>query len=232
MKLDIRTKTVILLTVSICTFVVNSIWMEFACMVIIGGIQLSFGKKMVSKYLILMYLAMLATQCFVLPVVPEMAQVILSIPVVQFRKMMPLAMVFLLIIRTTKVNELIATLTKMKAPRSATITLAVTLRYFPAIVEEWRYIKDAMKLRSVTAGERNPFMKIIRGAECYIVPLLISASKTADELAAAAITRGIENPAERTCRGYHKFGLEDYIVAGFCIIAAATTCVLKVVGIW
>ena len=35
--------------------------------------------------------------------------------------------------------------------------------------------------------------------ECKIVPLIMSATKTADELSAAAITRGIENPVKKTC---------------------------------
>ena len=35
--------------------------------------------------------------------------------------------------------------------------------------------------------------------ECLYVPLLMTASNAADELSAAALTRGIENPRPRTC---------------------------------
>ena len=35
--------------------------------------------------------------------------------------------------------------------------------------------------------------------ECLYVPLLMTASNSADELSAAALTRGIENPRPRTC---------------------------------
>lgn len=230
MKLDIRTKIAILLTVSICTFILNSLWMEITCMICIGVLQYVFGKQVFCKTLSVIYVFLLLIQCLILPRVSEMLQVILSIPVVQFRKVMPLAMVFVLIIRTTKVNELIATLEKMKVPRAVTITLAVTLRYFPAIVEEWKYIKDAMKLRQVMSTEKNILKKICIGAECFIVPLLISASKTADELTIAAITRGIENPVQRTCRGYHEFCKRDYIYFALCLIMIAISCVIKVVG--
>ena len=34
---------------------------------------------------------------------------------------------------------------------------------------------------------------------CSYVPLLTAASRAADELSIAAVTRGIENPKERTC---------------------------------
>lgn len=46
--------------------------------------------------------------------------------------------------------------------------------------------------------------------ECYYVPLLVSASQIAEELSAAAVTRGIENPAPRTILHRTKFGLLDW----------------------
>lgn len=130
-------------------------------------------------------------------------------------------MVLMLIIKTTKVNEVISTMNKMKMPKAATITIAVTIRYFPTIAEEWRHIWDSMRLRAVAAHIQNPFKRILVFMECCIVPLIISASKTADELTAAAITRGIENPGTGTCCGYHALRIVDYIVIGACAIFLA-----------
>jgi len=48
--------------------------------------------------------------------------------------------------------------------------------------------------------------------ECIYVPLLLSASKTADELTIACVTRGIENPNPRTCLENIRFRLCDFIV--------------------
>lgn len=55
------------------------------------------------------------------------------------------------------------------------------------------------------------------------MPLFVSSLKTADELSAAAMTRGIDDPAVPTCRNYHSMGMRDYIViamivalTGFC----------------
>lgn len=89
---------------------------------------------------------------------PTVVEAALSVIVVQFRSMIPLLMGILMIVRTTKVNELIATMTKMKIPKPATITLAVTLRYFPAIVEEWSHIREAMRLRPI-ASTQKVFLK-------------------------------------------------------------------------
>ena len=44
-------------------------------------------------------------------------------------------------------------------------------------------------------------LRDIRGLarlECTVMPLMVSATETAEELSAAAVTRGIENPARKT----------------------------------
>ena len=54
-----------------------------------------------------------------------------------------------------------------------------------------RHIKDAMKLQRIPMG---------RKVECYLVPIMLSATKTAEELSAAATVRGIDNPKKRLVR--------------------------------
>ena len=67
-----------------------------------------------------------------------------------------------------------------------------------------------MRIRAIKQKGLHPFRNIIRTMECYCVPLLISATKTADELSATAITRGIDNPATATCRKYKSMSAVDY----------------------
>lgn len=232
MKLDIRTKIIILLTVSICTFIVNTLWIEVFFMIALSAIQLASGKRVFSRWLLSAYVIFFFAQCVILPLMPELLEAILSVIAVQFRTMIPLLMGIFLIVRTTKVNELIATMTKMKTPKPATITLAVTLRYFPAIVEEWSHIREAMRLRPIASAQKNLLKKKIAvSVECYLVPLFIAASKTADELTAAAITRGIENPVQRTCRGYHPFSHIDFLFLFLCVLTIAVSGTAKAVGL-
>ena len=90
--------------------------------------------------------------------------------------------------------------------------MAVMLRYLPTIREDWHFIKDGMRLRDVSLSFqsfiRHPGMTI----ECLYVPLLMTASKTADELSIASVTRGIENPHSRTCLIQIKFKIQDILV--------------------
>lgn len=46
--------------------------------------------------------------------------------------------------------------------------------------------------------------------ECIYVPLLMAASKAADDLSVASVTRGIENPNLRTCLVQIKCGVADW----------------------
>ena len=39
---------------------------------------------------------------------------------------------------------------------------------------------------------------VYKRQECTVMPLMVSATETAEELSAAAVTRGIENPARKT----------------------------------
>ena len=104
-----------------------------------------------------------------------------------------------LVISTTKVGEFLSAMARLHIPKKLTIPIAVMLRYLPTIREDWHYIKDAMRLRDVSPTLwgflKAPAMTIT----CIYVPLLTAASKAADELSIASMTRGIENPKPRTC---------------------------------
>ena len=101
---------------------------------------------------------------------------------------------------------------KINISQKITIPLAIMLRYIPTIREDWIYIKDAMKLRNLTPSILGLLKRPSTTLECIYVPFIITASKAADELSIAAITRGIENPNKRSCFVEIKYKLNDYIV--------------------
>lgn len=135
-----------------------------------------------------------------------------------FYKVYPCSMLAGIILSTTKVNEFLSAMGKAHVSQKIVIPLAVMLRYIPTVREDWKFIKDAMELRDVSPSFsgflKNPGMTI----ECLYVPLMMVASKTADELSVAALTRGIENPEPRTCLVQIKFRLAD-LIALLCFTA-------------
>ena len=121
-----------------------------------------------------------------------------------------------LILKTVSLREFIVALRALHVPQTVIIPISVTLRYFPAIREESGYIRDAMKLKNLHGGEK---------VEAFVVPLMMSAVNTAEELAAAAVTRGIENPVKKTSTVQLHIGVMDCIcilvAAGFLVAALA-----------
>ena len=137
-----------------------------------------------------------------------------------FHKVYPCGMAGGLLISSTKVNEFMSALHRLRVPKKVIIPLAVMLRYIPAIREDWRYIKDAMRMRDVSPTLIGFIRQPVMTVECIYVPLLTAASKTADELSIAAVTRGIENPEPRTCLVRIQFRPADFIIASVFLLYA------------
>lgn len=227
---DVRIKIILLLSAGVCTFLVNTLPFEAALIFFISALQFISGRKVLSWPFLLCYIILVVMQLLLLPILPGTAAMILSVPVVSFRKMFPCFMAVLFLIKTTKVNEAIATMTKMRLPKAVTVTFAVTLRYIPVLGEDWQHIRDAMKIRQLSFRNLGLFRGIAKKAECYLVPVLISATKTAENLSAAAITRGIENPFRGTCRGYRKMCRQDYILLVLEAVLIIISIFLKIRG--
>lgn len=224
MRLDVRTYILIVVLSATCSTLNTNIWVEIGIVLALALLELMSVPGSFTPKLILAYGVMLFIQFLLFPVLPETAAMLLSLPVVSIRSFFPTIMGIVLLYKNTRVSQMTATFSKMHVPKGFTITLAVAVRYIPTLKEEWRHIRDAMRMRNVTRGIKNPFRRIGQKAECYMVPLFVSSLKTADELAAAAITRGIDDPAMPTCRNYHAMRFCDYMVmlitlgvTGFCI---------------
>lgn len=130
-----------------------------------------------------------------------------------FHKVYPCGMLSGIMLSTTKVSEFLSAMNKIKVPNKVVIPLAVMLRYIPAIREDWGFIKDAMRLRNVVPSLKGLITSPGMTMECVYVPLMMAASKAADELSIAALTRGIENPEPRTCLFQIHFRFRDWIAA-------------------
>ena len=100
------------------------------------------------------------------------------------------------------------------------------MRYAPAVREDWAFIRDAMRMRGISPGPVSLLRAPARTVDCVYVPLLMSASRVSDELSMAAIVRGIENPATRTCYLHIAMRPVDWLMLllGLGAIAGALVC--------
>ena len=110
------------------------------------------------------------------------------------------------------------TLAYARHAKMALATGSYTVRYFPTLHEEQQAISDAMKLRNV----HGVFQKL----EYIYVPLMLSASTTADELSQAITARGIDNPRPKTCAVSMRFHIQDYVLCFVAIVLVISAFVL------
>lgn len=179
-------------------------------LVLIPFICLFFSnyKKAAVIYVVL-YVAAKYIQIFLLPNSTGIISIILVTFSYTSSRMLPILIMGYYTIASTKVSEFISAMEKSNVPKDIIIPLSVVFRYIPSIIEEIKSITNAMKMRGfglTVKSFKNP-LKLI---EFYMVPILISAVKTSDELSAASLTRGLSNPKKRTHLVDTEFSKLDY----------------------
>lgn len=213
-RLDPRTELLLLVIANVVAFTYSAWWIEFAVIGVLSALLICCGCGKAAVKWLLFFCGLVVVQYYVIPILPKFFVIIFSILTVYIRRLFPCLMIGVLILKTTPVRFLIIALRKWHIPQKLIIPLSITLRYFPAIREEHRHIRDAMKLRKIKGVGKK--------LECMVVPMLMSATGTADELSAAAITRGIENPVKKTCIIDLRFHVQDYV----CLVVGCAFIVL------
>ena len=140
---------------------------------------------------------------YVFPLCPSWVNMVFPVLINYTLRMMPCILAGLLILRTSSMSRIIAAMRALHLPQGFIIAMSTTFRYFPAIKEEFIHIRAAMKLQNIPLSSR---------LECTVVPLMMSAVNTSDEIAAAAVARGIENPCKKTSIIKIHMVISDWIV--------------------
>ena len=219
-KLDPRTKLFMVLVVSTIIMMSATTTFQWVIRIIITLIPIGLmivEKKYASaiRFLVLYSAALILTFRFLSEESGGFVQSLLigyCGIVVQF---LPSIITAWYVVRTTKIGELMSAMQKMHVPNGITIALAVVMRFFPTIREEYASIRDAMKMRGVMLGGGNA----LRMVEYRMIPLLFSCVNIGDELSAAAITRGLGGNVKRSSVVELRLSVIDYVFIFFFTIA-------------
>lgn len=228
MKLDPRTKLFMILVVSIIAMMSATtplLWAIRLSITLIPIILLIVEKKYSSalKFLFAYVTALVLTFCFLSS---ESEGLLSSLLigycgiVVQF---MPALITAWYVIRTTKIGEFMSCMQKMHVPDGLSVSLAVVMRFFPTIKEEYSSINDAMRMRGVMFGGGN----VLKMFEFRMIPLLFSCVNIGEELSAAAITRGLGGEIKRSSIVELRLGVFDYLLMTFLTAATVVFVVYK-----
>ena len=219
---DPRTKFLLLLfSVLAATFAPNLIY-EVGLVILIALFALACSKVKIGIGGVVVYAVLYGITTVTITYASAGVQATLLAFFGLIHKVYPCGLMGGIMIGTTRISEFLSAMNKLHAPKSFTIPFAIMLRYIPTIREDWHFIKDAMRLRDVSPTLGGLLTRPAMTLECVYAPLLMAASKAADELSIASVTRGIENPHPRTCFAEIRFHVTDFIaIACFAVYFAA-----------
>jgi energy-coupling factor transport system permease protein len=137
-----------------------------------------------------------------------MAATVLCFAILKFTAIFMLG---IFLIETTPVTEIICALETMKIPAQVVIPFAVTVRFMPSIREDFKCLKDSLRVRNISVSAWSFVCHPIQTVEYMLVPILIRSYKISDELAASAMIRGLDSRKPKTILYPLKFGIQDFI---------------------
>lgn len=219
-KFDLRTKLILILVVNLVLLLSHSLIFElvlvFGCLMLIT----IDGQAKSAFHFLIVFLIMLGIDQLLTPYINGFFFTLVSFVTVALRKFLPCFILGKWILTKTEVSEFVAVMWKLRLPQTAIIPLSVVFRYFPTIKEEWASIRAAMKMRGIHVS-----------LEHIMVPLLMSAVNVSEELSAAALCRGLDNPEPHTSLVQVRFHFSDILVWCVTGVLAAVAIVLKGMGI-
>ena len=176
MVFDPRVGLALLVFANLAAFSEQPFWMEMIWIGFLLFLMLLHRCFAMAGKSLLIFGGILCLQYWILPAAPGWVATSFSIFANYARRMMPCLMIGFLMLRRTPMPYLVAGMRKIHFPQRLIVAVSVTLR-------------DAMRLRGIRG---------LAKLEGIMVPLMVSATGTAEELSAAAVTRGIEDPAPKT----------------------------------
>ena len=208
--LDPRAKLFLILMCVLSSMFAPSLAYQFVLVMLIAVLGAFFGKWKYVIKAVCFYAVICALTVWIMAEMTGTLRTMFIAFLGLFHKVYACGTLAGIVLTTTKVNEFLSAMNRVHAPKKLVIPMAVMLRYIPTIQEDWRYIKDAMRMRDVSPSLASFLAHPGMTVECIYVPLLMAASKAADDLSVASVTRGIENPNPRTCLVQIKCGISDW----------------------
>ena len=231
LRLDPRTKLFLILLCVLSSMFAPSLYFQLALTGLIGLLAALSGKWQYALRGILAYGLICAFTVWCMGVLSGVWRTMFIAFLGLVHKVYACGMLSGLVIGTTKVGEFLSAMARLHVPKKLTIPIAVMLRYLPTIREDWHSIRDAMRLRDVSPTLVGFLKAPAMTVNCIYVPLLTAASKAADELSIASVTRGIENPKERTCLVKIQMQAADWLAMAVFLTFFITELVWKAVAI-
>ena len=228
---DPRTKVLLLIELDMLIFLGRSLFYETGVFLLCSFILIVGGQCKMSLKYIGIFVIFAGIEHLIRPYMAHFSVSLIYFAVVIIRKVLPVFILAKWLVATTEVSAFVAALWKMRLPRNMIITGSVIFRCFPTIREEWTAIQSAMRMRGIECNVRNLLFKPSEMITYTLIPLFISILNVSDELAQAALCRGLDNPGRHTCMTEIGFRLPDVIFLILITGIFTGLCTAKMLGV-
>lgn len=196
---DPRAKLILIILAAIYVTLDLSILQEVLLIIIfISPFFLSKICKVGFGFLVVYFLQLMGS-LYLLPIVESPFFIyIVSFIFNGFRLLLPGIIAGTYAVKTTTVSEWIATFKKLHFPNWLLIPIAVMLRFFPAIREDYHHIRKAMAFRGIGTNPIDLVKQPVKTVEYILIPLLMNATQVAEDLTVSALTKGLSLPGRHT----------------------------------
>ena len=140
-----------------------------------------------------------------------------------------LAFAFLVMLWATEQGEMVTGLTRLGLSHAVSLTLAIAMQFVPTFGRIFEEILDAQRSRGLVIPRLNPF----GAARAYLpvlIPLLITALRTADHLSMALSARGYAPDGLRSSRRQLQLARADWLALAILLALVGATVVWRVVA--
>jgi energy-coupling factor transport system permease protein len=191
--------------------------MAEALMIILLGLLFIHNKNIATAVKVLIiFLVLLWIDGLKLEFLGNYTSLVHSLCFIVRRFMLPI-MTAKYAMNSTSIGAFMGSLEKLKVPNTIIVPFAVMFRFFPSLKEEFACIKNAMKMRGISLNVKNIVCSPINCLEYVFVPMLASSSKLGDELAAAAHTKGVDDPCKKVRYKANKLSIMDVLIGLYLI---------------
>lgn len=216
MIFDPRTKLYILVLANLLLFFHVSLRAEVIMTVLFLLPLMIAGKIRSAVRLSLIYVVLILITVYLAPNARGVLLQYISMLAVTLHMIWPCIITGTYAFTTTSVSAFVAAMRRMHLPESLIIPCVVVIRYFPTVKEDYGHIKDAMAFRGIAGGKMALVRHPAQSLEYIMIPLLMNATNTAQDLTAAALTKGIAVKGQHTCMTELKLAAMDYVYIGLC----------------
>lgn len=225
LKLDIRTKILILVVANVLMFkmmTVNVHLLVTLCFSLYLGMSSTF-KRMARFFGV--YLFFMAYEVFFAHTVTlQVIDSFLLLTGLMFKTLYFPLCAGMALVSSSKVSELICFLRSIKLPKKMIIVLAVLYRFFPVLLTDYRLIKNSLKMKGIGVSRGYYLFHPFKFLEYIFVPYVIISTNIANELSVSCLCRGIDNEEKPSSYIELKFNKLDYLV--MIIVIAACCCIV------